>query len=156
MADVTLLRAFRFRVSLRLSDGSSLGDGGFQKVGGLEVEMDVAEHLEGGRNDGVVRRVGRGKYVPLVLERGMFASGGELDRTLWRWLQATIAGERPVRRCDGTVEVLGNTDEVVAAWTFERGLPAKLRGPELNAKTGELAIEELTIHHEGLRLEGTP
>jgi phage tail-like protein len=43
-------------------------------------------------------------------------------------------------------------DEVVAVWTFERGLPAKIKGPELNAKTGEIAIEELTIAHEGLRL----
>ena len=36
-----------------------------------------------------------------------------------------------------------------ATWTFERGLPVKLRGPELNAKTGEVAIEELSIAHEG-------
>jgi hypothetical protein len=28
----------------------------------------------------------------------------------------------------------------------------KIRGPELNAKTGEVAIEELHIAHEGLRL----
>jgi hypothetical protein len=34
-------------------------------------------------------------------------------------------------------------------------LPAKIRGPQLNAKTGEIAIEELTIAHEGLRL-GAP
>jgi hypothetical protein len=31
-------------------------------------------------------------------------------------------------------------------------LPQKIRGPELNAKTGEVAIEELHIVHEGLRL----
>jgi len=41
---------------------------------------------------------------------------------------------------------------VRATWMFDRGLPAKIRGPELNAKTGEIAIEELTIAHEGLRL----
>ena len=43
-------------------------------------------------------------------------------------------------------------DEVVARWLFERGLPAKVTGPQLNAKTGEIAIEELHIAHEGLRL----
>jgi tail tube protein gp19 len=36
---------------------------------------------------------------------------------------------------------------------FSRGLPSKLRGPQLNAQSGEIAIEELTIAHEGLRLE---
>ena len=47
---------------------------------------------------------------------------------------------------------LHNLEEVVATWQFERGVPAKVRGPELNAKTGEIAIEELHIAHEGLRL----
>ena len=32
----------------------------------------MREYLEGGRNDGVVRRVGRVKLVPIVLKRGMF------------------------------------------------------------------------------------
>ena len=35
---------------------------------------------------------------------------------------------------------------------FDRGLPSKVTGPALNAKTGEIAIEELHIVHEGLRL----
>ena len=45
-----------------------------------------------------------------------------------------------------------NDDDIVASWTYERGLPAKISGPQLNAKTGEIAIEELHIAHEGLRL----
>jgi phage tail-like protein len=44
-------------------------------------------------------------------------------------------------------------DGVAATWTFDRGLPAKIGGPQLNARTGEVAIEELTIVHEGLRLQ---
>ena len=47
--------------------------GGFAECSGLELEADVKEYLEGGRNDGVVRRVGRVKLVPLVLKRGMFS-----------------------------------------------------------------------------------
>jgi phage tail-like protein len=42
----------------------------------------------------------------------------------------------------------------VARWTFLRALPSKVSGPALNAKTGEIAIEELHLVHEGLRLEG--
>ena len=57
-----------------------LGDGGFQEVSGLEVEMDVGEFAEGGRNDGMVRWVGRAKYQPIVCKRGMFApSGGDAE-----------------------------------------------------------------------------
>jgi phage tail-like protein len=171
-----LAGTFNFRVSLRPSPplasgvaGSDLAprqpppapeeeqpltDGGFQECSGLEVEMDVQELTEGGRNDGVIRRVGRGKYTNLVLKRGMlYAGGGRVDPGLWTWLQGILAGVRPVPRYDGTVQVLaGDGETVLATWTFTRGLPAKVTGPQLNARSGEVAIEELHIAHEGLIL----
>jgi phage tail-like protein len=161
MAD-TLLRAFRFQVQLKASPpgsddvpaGTPLGDGAFQECSGLEVDLDVQEYYEGGRNDGVVRRVGRAKYQNLVLKRGMFyGDSGSVNTALWTWLQGIASGSRPVIRYDGIIQVMSVGDTVAATWTFDRGLPAKIRGPELNAKTGEVAIEELTIAHEGLRLE---
>lgn len=135
--------------------GGSICDGGFQECSGLEIEMDVQELQEGGRNDGVIRRVGRGKYANLVLKRGMFhgATGGRVSPALWEWLQGILRGVRPVMRCDGVVQVLAaDRTTVLATWTFSRGLPARISGPQLNAKTGEIAIEELQIAHEGLRL----
>jgi phage tail-like protein len=141
------------------SSGDPLGDGGFQECSGLGVEMDVQEYLEGGRNDGVIKRVGRAKVQPLVLKRGMFFERGELaNDDLWRWLEDVVSGVRPVARYDGIVEVLDDTGEdAVARWVFDRGLPMKIAGPLLNARTGEIAIEELHIAHEGLRLaRGTP
>jgi phage tail-like protein len=169
MAD-QLLRSFRFQVKLRKSaaaqsgsqvptdspTGAALGDGAFQECSGLEVDMDVQEYLEGGRNDGVIKRVGRAKYSAIVLKRGMFyGSGGGANRDLWRWIQGVVAGKRPVARYDGIIQVMSSGEKVAATWVFDRGLPLKIRGPELNAKTGEVAIEELHIAHEGLRLVGT-
>lgn len=157
MADTLLATTFRFRVSLTGSAGSrapgALGSGGFQECTGLEVEMDVSEFPEGGSNNAVVQRAGRAKYTKLVLKRGMFAPpGGQVDSQLWQWLQDVVDGVRPIRRYDGTIHVLGAANAVVATWSFSRGLPAKLVGPQLNAKTGDVAIEELHIAHEGLRL----
>ena len=155
MAD-TLLRSFRFRILLSLSapgGGTALADGAFQECSGLEIDMDTQEFYEGGRNDGVVRRVGRAKYVPIILKRGMlYGDSGNVNRELWNWLQGVASGVRPVQRYDGRISVMSVGDNVSATWTFDRGLPAKIRGPELNAKTGEVAIEELHIAHEGLRL----
>lgn len=139
-------------IGIGAGGGSTLADGAFQECSGLEIDLDVQEYLEGGRNDGVVRRVGRAKYQNIVLKRGMFYGDGEVNADLWKWLQGIASGERPVRRYDGTIEVMSVGDQVVATWTFDRGLPAKVKGPELNAKSGELAIEELHIAHEGLRL----
>ena len=167
MAD-TLLRTFRFQVKLRKSPsiesgarlapddstaGAPLGDGGFQECHGLEVEMDVQEYQEGGRNDGIIRRAGRAKYSNIVLKRGMLFGGpGGVNRDLWNWIQGVVAGARPIARYDFVIEVMSVGDTVVATWVCDRGLPQKIKGPELNAKTGEIAIEELTIAHEGLRL----
>jgi phage tail-like protein len=166
MADM-LLRAFRFRVKLRKSPdaesgaqpreslpaGAALGDGAFQECSGLEIDMDIQDYQEGGRNDGVIQRVGRAKYQNIVLKRGMFYGGdGRVNADLWRWMQDVVKGVRPVARYDGVIEVMSVGERVAATWVFDRGLPARIRGPELNAKTGEVAIEELHIAHEGLRL----
>jgi phage tail-like protein len=172
-----LVRAFNFRVNLvksaqaaegakdravasRLTESTNtardtIGNGGFQECTGLEIELDVQELQEGGRNDGVIRRIGRAKYQPITLKRGMFFSspGHTAWTELWGWLQQVASGERVVRY-DGTIEVLDTpANNVVATWTFVRGLPSKISGPQLNARTGEVAIEELQIAHEGLILE---
>jgi len=99
--------------------------------------------------------VGRAKYAPLVLKRGMFhgePADARVNAELWHWLQRIANGVRPVRRYDGVIHVMGADGTVRASWVFDRGLPQKIKGPELNARTGEIAIEELTIAHEGLRL----
>jgi phage tail-like protein len=176
VADPFLLTSFRFEVKLLRSPdivagrqqpagagagyspptgAAEIGTGGFQECTGLEIEMDIQEYVEGGRNNGTVRRVGRAKYQPIILKRGMFfrsEGDGQVTPDLWHWLQRIVNGERPVARYDGVVHVMGQDNTVRATWMFDRGLPAKIRGPELNAKTGEIAIEELTIAHEGLRL----
>ena len=153
---------FRFRVDLTRASSTepqgdwpwSLGTGGFSECSGLTLEADVKEYLEGGFNCGVVRRVGRVKLEPIVLKRGMFLKDDEsTDSTLWDWLSATVYGLLPIPRYDGQITVLdpsGKND--TATWCFDRGLPIKVVRPTLNAKTGQVAIEELHIAHEGLRL----
>lgn len=157
MAADQLMGSFNFRIALNRSDGATpaLGDGGFQECSGLDVEMDVQELVEGGRNDSTVRLIGRGKYNPIVLKRGMlFPDGGPVYSELWAWLQGVLAGVRPVARYNGVIDVLSpGRERAVATWVFDRALPSKIAGPQLNAKTGEIAIEELTLHHEGLRLK---
>jgi phage tail-like protein len=162
---VTDLFAGTFRVRVVLTQsappgdsapGPALGDGAFAECSGLDLEMDVGEYVEGGRNNGMLQRAGRVKVARVVLRRGMLHPvGGRVNADLWRWFQDVVDGVRPIRRYDGTITVLDGTDGTdgtVAEWRFVRGLPAKLVGPQLNAKTGEIALEELQIAHEGLRM----
>ena len=164
-----LLQTFRFEVTLTLSGRGALprtlGTGAFAECSGLELEADIKEHLEGGRNDGVVRRVGRVKLVPIVLKRGMFVPENSqyVEKSFWDWLTATVTGTLPILRCEGHVRVYDPTQfndtspkRTLAHWRFSEGLPSKVTGPALNAKTGEIAIEELHIAHQGLTLEPQP
>ena len=136
-----VLQAFRFKVTLTRSaalgagragtqpvrtSSEQLGDGGFQECTGLDLEADIKEYLEGGRNDSVIRRVGRVKLQPLVLKRGMFApspaqpagspgSGPNGDRALpdlWLWFQDMVAGRSAgptLRRAGGGARPGGRT-----------------------------------------------
>jgi phage tail-like protein len=154
-----LARAFQFRVTLSSTvpgpgAGGVLGDGAFAECSGLDMEMDVGDYVEGGRNNGVLQRSGRVKVSRITLRRGMlFPAEGTVNTQLWQWFQDVVDGVRPIRRYDGTVCILDETQRAVATWTFTRGLPAKLVGPQLNAVSGAVAIEELQIAHEGLRMQ---
>jgi len=104
--------------------------------------MEVKDYEEGGRNDGVIRRVGRAKFQPLVCKRDMFGpAGGDAVPSYGSGSQ-TSSAVRPVRHYDGTVLVQDQQRRLMAAWQFSAAVPAKLVGPQLNAKTGEIAIEE--------------
>jgi phage tail-like protein len=157
-----LARSFQFRVTLSQSppnggaEGATFTDGAFSECTGLDMEMDVGEYVEGGRNNGVLQHVGRVKVSRITLRRGMFFPiGGRVNTELWRWFQDVVDGVRPVRRYDGTITILDDGRRAVASWRFVRGLPARLVGPQLNAATGAVAIEELQIAHEGLRMEAS-
>ena len=161
--EITLVRSANIATgsnlqSISVSKGKDvIGDGGFQECSGLQIEMDVQQLQEGGRNDGVIQRVGRAKYQNLVLKRGMlYNKNNQLASDHWQWIQDVLSGVRPVARYDGLIKVFGHKKngaaEVVASWEFERALPAKITGPQLNAKSGDVAIEELHLAHEGLRM----
>jgi phage tail-like protein len=150
--------AFRFRVTFSPSPDADpaapvLGTGGFSECTGLDVEMEISEYPEGGRNDAVVQRIGRAKFTRLVLKRGMVHTPpGRVVPEFWQWLADTVSGVRPVRRYTVRVDVLDEGQEVVASWAARRALPAKLVGPQLNARTGEVLVEELQLAHEGLSM----
>lgn len=167
MPDDFLLPAFRFRVTLTLVSGGGTppkpwdpdvldNEGHFSECSGLDLEADVKEYLEGGRNDGVIRQVGRVKLSPIILKRGMFAADARsaANHDLWSWLTRMVSGALPVSRYDGRIQIYDpQLRTPLGTWTFDRGLPQKVTGPSLNARTGEIAIEELHIVHEGLRME---
>ena len=91
----------------------ALGTGGFAECSGLTLEADVKDHLDGGRNDGIPRGVGRVKLSVIVLKCSdvrpvRVPRGSEYaDTALWDWFHAMVVGQVPLPRYDGHIEVLG-------------------------------------------------
>jgi phage tail-like protein len=144
--------------------GKALLTGTFSEVSGLNAEVETEEYREGGRNSGPHKFVKWGKYPNLVFKRGVTP-----NTDLWDWYYQALYGSGPPPRKDGIVLLTDRGGGVtaltggptslglpvvdrlpVAAWFFSNGLPEKLHGPSLNAKSNEIAVETLEIAHERL------
>ncbi len=140
--------AFNFAVEInRGEDGHALVNAAFQECDGLEMTMEVKTIREGGANDRQIRLSGMVTYGQLTLKRGMTES---FD--LWNWFHDTV--NDPRLRADAEVVLLaadGGTER--ARFVMSRCLPVKLKAPALNAKDGQIAIEELQVAYETLQFK---
>jgi phage tail-like protein len=69
---------------------------------------------------------------------------------LWEWRKEVEDGKVDKARRNGTIKVYDRNNTPVAEWTFVKGWPSNLSGPSLGADSNEVAVEELTIVHEGI------
>ena len=62
------------------------------------------------------------------------------------FLFAALAGAR----ADGSIVMYNARHEEVARFNFRNGWPSSWKGPDVSADDESVAIEEITIAHEGL------
>jgi len=125
-------------------DGASV-QGSFCEVYGLEVEMDVIEYRNGSEGITVRKLPGLKKFTNITLKRGIIG-----DVTFWNWILAAMNGS--VQRANMLITLLDENRNPVMQWDFVRAWPCKWKGPVLNAKGKEVAIETLEICHEGMTI----
>jgi phage tail-like protein len=138
---------FNFSVEI-YPDGKSapLAKAAFAECDGLELTHDVKTIRSGGANDRAVRVPGLINYSNLTLKRGMT---GNFD--LWTWFEDSVAD--PWLRANAEIVLLGEDGSSERArFQLHRCLPAKLKAPALNAKDGQIAIEEFQLAYEKLQL----
>jgi len=115
----------------------------FQQVSGFDSTVAVIEHREGGQNTTVRKLPGLASFSNLQLRWGMTD-----DLELYQWHRDAVRGE--LRRRNGSIVLLDRRGQEVARWNFVQAWPSKYDGPDLNAETGDIAIEMLELAHEGL------
>lgn len=146
------LHVFRFHVDFRsdsLSGGSNharfdVCSGAFAECTGLEATMEPKTIKEGGHNYGAVQRVGGTTFATVVLKRGI-----SKNRNLWQIFN-TVTNGLYAPRMQVTINLFDIDGVAVMAWELDRAMPVKFKFGDLNARGGEVGIEELHLIHEGL------
>ena len=104
---------------------------------------------EGGNNSRQIHLAGPVSYAQLTLKRGMTAT---FD--LWDWFaRAAVPGEKD-QRGDALIKMMSSDGRRVdASFALTRCLPTKIKAPALNAMDGLVAIEEMQLAYETMRLK---
>jgi phage tail-like protein len=124
----------------------------FSEITGLEATMEPKVIKEGGRNFGVVQRVGPTTFGTVVLKRGISNM-----KDLWMWFEL-VAGGSYAKRMTATITLYGPeegprdqpTRTPIYQWRLLRALPTKFKTADFNASSTSVGIEELHLAHEGM------
>ena len=122
--------------------------GYFLECSGLGSETETIEHKVMSENgqEIVMKIPGRLKWEDISLKRGITST---MD--VWDWRKQVEDGDVKGARKNGSITMFDQTLKPVARWDFERAWPSKVTGPQPKSDSNEIAVEEMTIVHEGIR-----
>lgn len=140
---------FNFLVDLGTGD-TDTPQAGFQEVSGLGLEFTPAEYRNGNEPTNAVRKINGAFKVPdVTLKRGVI---GATD--LYEWIDQIRDGLQQDSLRTVRIQLLSeDRSETAATWVLEGARPMKYTGPTFNGKGNEVAIEELVLACENLRME---
>lgn len=138
-----LLTTFSFHVEL---DGVDIG--AFKEASGVESETEIIEYKEAAEKGKMTIRKAPGamKWSDITLKKRIDSA-----TDLWDWRREVEEGDIDAARRTGSIVLYDSKQVEVARWNFESGWPSKWKGADLNAGEDAIAIEEITITHEGLK-----
>ncbi len=118
----------------------------FSHCSGIRTEAAVFELEEGGLNDRVHRLVGASKWAPVILKQATNQSHALVD-----WRERCRAGDHR-SRSSGAITVYDLAGRPVERFDLEGVWPVRWEGPSFDSSGSGLAVEELEIAHEGVRV----
>ncbi len=119
----------------------------FKEASGFNNSSEVITHQAvDAKGKSVIQKIpGDLTWDDITLRRGITD-----DKTLWDWRQKVINGKVTDARSNGSIIMYNFAGEEMARFNFVNGWPSSWKGPDVNAEDQAVAIEEITIAHEGL------
>lgn len=134
---------FHFKVTI-----GSQGEIAVQEISGLDTEYDIIEYRAGNSIDfSTVKMPGLRKGSDVTLKKGIFKADSALYTYFNEVKMNTIARETI------TIQLLDEEHNPMFTWTLKNAFPVKVSGTDMNAQSGEVAVEEIVLAHEGLTFE---
>lgn len=134
--------ANRFYVEMESTISAS-----FSECSGLGVKIKRETYSEGGVNEQQRIILGQAEFSDVTLKRGITN-----DLTFWQWTNNILQGKTAQRR-NVNILLFNQAGETMQCWTLLGAIPVGWKAPALQANATSLAIEELTLSYEGLKIE---
>lgn len=119
----------------------------FSECSGLGVNIKYNTLVEGGVNDQRRVLLEEPEFSPVILKRGITDS-----LIFWDWLQTMLSDDKKKRRSI-SILLFNQAGEKMQCWTLIGALPVGWKVDALQANSEAIALEELTLIYEGLRIE---
>lgn len=137
------------------------GVAAFNEVTGADAAVDVIEFRQGNSSSlAPVKIPGLVKHGNITLKMGYTRS-----LLFKEWIQACVSEQRKILQRhnvsielidivsdDAPTQMLSEIKESTLTWILKNAWVAKYTGPELNAKTSDVAIESVEIAYEELTI----
>jgi phage tail-like protein len=122
---------------------------GFTEVSGLDFETEVIEYREGNLPTyNKTKQPGLTKFTDVTLKRGIVLDNLEYYE---QWVKTAMFQENKEKyRRTVTIKLLNEEHKAIITWTLSKAWPSKIQSTDLKADANEIAIETMTLVHEGL------
>ncbi|RCJ17832.1 phage tail protein [Nostoc minutum NIES-26] len=140
--ELNYVTANRFYIEIESSIAAS-----FSECSGLGVTIKKEKYFEGGVNDQQRVILGQSEFSDVTLKRGITD-----DLAFWNWVSQILTSKKKQRR-NINVLLFNQAGETMQCWTLIAAVPIGWKAPALQASANTVAIEELTLAYEGLKVE---
>jgi phage tail-like protein len=140
----------QFNFLVDIGNGTDSVEAGFQEVSGLGMEITVAEYRNGNdKRNAPLKVTGTNKVPDVTLKRGVIGA-----EDLYEWIGQIKQGQQEEAHRPVDIHLLSEDRlTTVVTWTLSNARPIKYTGPALNGKGTDVAIEELVLACEEIKME---
>jgi phage tail-like protein len=119
----------------------------FNEIGGLSWKAEAIPVRSGGNNEWVHSMRGPGKFEPLTMKRGWFASSGDFFDMMKASLSGNSTSDKGSRQ-NITITVLNRKYQPIGEYHLSEAFITEYSGVSLNAMSSQVGFEQIRMSYD--------